>query len=63
MLKEIGLYDSQESFQLCCSKVLSMEKRMGLWEDLLGTLSGYTIQISDPGQVSDGEAPKGRDGG
>lgn len=41
--KGIGLYDPQESFQLCCSKVLSMEKHMGLWEDLLGTLNGYTI--------------------
>lgn len=36
-----------------------MEKHMELWEDLLGTLSGYTIKVSDPEQVSDGEAPRG----
>lgn len=41
----IGLCDPQESFRLCCSKVLSTEKHTGVMEEtgqypcLLGTLS------------------------
>lgn len=70
MLNEgIGLYDPQESFQLCCSKVLSKTKRTGVMEG--GRVGSWPLgrteltyhTVSKPGQVSNGDAPRGGGGG